>query len=104
MKNDLTYSANVLLAIDKALYEIYGLRLQDIMKHCRRGDLVNIRFMCISIYKELTKEKLSSVARVFERDRSTIYHALYTVESNLEMYANFRHDYELLENKIREKL
>ena len=103
MDKNITYSANVLYAMDSTLRETYHIHLQDIMKHCRTDCKVRIRNICISVYKKLTGEKITDVARVFERDRSTVYHALGYVEKHMAD-EKFRHDYDMFESIMREKL
>lgn len=62
----------------------------DVTSKSRRRELVEVRYICISLIKNYTNLTLFKIGRIFDRDHSTIIHAINTVNDLSETDREFK--------------
>ena len=98
------YSIKVLEAMDKALMDIYHCPTEVIFSKSRIRDVVEVRQMCLYIFRQETGYSFNEVGDTFHKNHSTVIHSCRQVEALRSCDRQFRLAYEELENKIKEYL
>ena len=70
--------------IQTAVCEVCGLSRQELLSSRRSTRVSHARQLAMYLARELTPLSLSEIARAFDRDHTTVIHALRAVESRLE--------------------
>jgi chromosomal replication initiator protein len=70
--------------IQSAVCEVCELRREDLLSSRRSTKVSHARQLAMYLARELTPLSLSEIARSFDRDHSTVIHALRAVEARLE--------------------
>jgi chromosomal replication initiator protein len=71
-------------AIQEAVCSVYGIRRDDLLSSSRATKVVRARQMAIYLARELTGMSHAEISRGFQRDHSTVAHAIRAVEGKLE--------------------
>jgi chromosomal replication initiator protein len=77
-------AAPTLEQIQSAVCEVSDLRREDLLSSRRSTKVAHARQLAMYLARELTPLSLSEIARGFDRDHTTVIHALRAVESRLE--------------------
>ena len=70
--------------IQKAVCEVSGLSREELLSSRRSNRVSHARQLAMYLARELTPMSLSEIARAFDRDHTTVIHALRAVDSRLE--------------------
>jgi chromosomal replication initiator protein len=70
--------------IQKAVCEVCGLSREELLSARRSTRVSHARQLAMYLARELTPMSLSEIARAFDRDHTTVIHALRAVDSRLE--------------------
>ncbi len=73
-----------LTAIQDAVCAVYGVARSDLLSPSRSERIVRARQMAMYLARELTSLSLAEISRGFDRDHSTVAHAIRAVEAKLE--------------------
>ena len=73
-----------LTAIQDAVCEITGLHRDDLLSARRSAQVARSRQLAMYLARELTPLSLTEIARGFDRDHTTVLHAVRAVSSRLE--------------------
>ncbi len=73
-----------LVAIQTAVCELRGVSRPDLLSSGRSAPLVQARQLAMYLARELTAMSLAEIARGFNRDHTTVIHAIRTVSGRLE--------------------
>ncbi len=73
-----------LAAIQDAVCSVYGVPRGELLSPSRSEKVVRARQMAMYLARELTALSLAEISRGFDRDHSTVAHAIRAVESKLE--------------------
>ena len=73
-----------LVAIQTAVCELRGVSQPDLLSSGRSAPLVQARQLAMYLARELTAMSLAEIARGFNRDHTTVIHAIRTVSGRLE--------------------
>jgi chromosomal replication initiator protein len=70
-------------AIQDAVCSVYGVRRDDLLSSSRSQRVVRARQMAMYLTRQLTGMSLAEISRGFDRDHSTVAHAIRAVEGKL---------------------
>ena len=79
-----SHAAPTLEAIQDAVCSVNGLTREDLLSCARSARVVRPRQMAMYLARELTPLSLAEIARAFDRDHSTVLHAIRSVSKRLE--------------------
>jgi hypothetical protein len=92
--------------IKDAVAEAFGVSVSALVSDRRTMDLAKPRFAAYAIYRDHTKFSLPRIARIFNRDHTTVMHGLKRVEELLAEDGYFKQCYsrslDLIESNILE--
>jgi chromosomal replication initiator protein len=71
-------------AIQEAVCTVFGIRRADLLSSSRATKVVRARQMGMYLARELTGMSLAEISRGFDRDHSTVAHAIRAVEEGLQ--------------------
>lgn len=74
--------------IDNIINEVakfYSLTPEDVKSKCRKRNIVKARFIAIYIIREETDLSLNDIAKIFNRDHSTIIHSIRIINDTLSL-------------------
>jgi hypothetical protein len=78
---------------------------EDTLHHpSRKRELVQARQICMSFQRSYSKRSLKSIGRYWQRDHSTVIHAIKTVSDICETDKKFREEYNEINRLIINKL
>lgn len=89
----MTYSTEI---IDK-VSEFYSLSNKQIKSPNRKKELVKARWIAMYLIRQETNMKLEAIGELFNRDHTTVIHALQSVNDVL----NFRYDTDLKDDLLK---
>jgi chromosomal replication initiator protein len=72
------------VAVQDAVCAVVGLSREELLSVSRAAAVTRARHMAMYLTRELTTLSLADIARSFQRDHSTVLHAMRRVESNLQ--------------------
>ena len=88
--------------IQQTVSHFYGIRQSDMLSSNRRGDLVSVRHVAMSLAREFTSNSLPEIGKAFGgRHHGTIIHAQKRVEARMKKDRRFREEYENLQDQFR---
>lgn len=88
--------------IQQTVSHFYGIRHSDMLSSNRRGDLVSVRHVAMSLAREFTSNSLPEIGKAFGgRHHGTIIHAQKRVEARMKKDRRFREEYENLQDQFR---
>lgn len=90
-------------AIDDAIWEKNGVTLDTIMKKSRMGEMVELRGMIWTIFRDLTGSGITEQQRIFGWDHSTIYHNINICRDRM-MYRDYAQRFNELKESVKQKL
>jgi chromosomal replication initiator protein len=73
-----------LTEIQDAVCAVCGLGREDLLSHRRSAKVSQARQLAMYLARELTTMSLAEIARAFDRDHTTVIHALRAVDGRLE--------------------
>ena len=82
----------------RVVSELYGLTEREVRGRRRIRSVVDARQMAMRIVRETTSLSLHDIGTLFNRDHSTIIHAIKATENLLETSEQYRLDYEYAKN------
>ena len=92
--------------IKDAVAEAFGVSVSALVSDRRSMDLAKPRFAAYAIYRDHTKFSLPRIARIFNRDHTTVMHGLKRVEELLAeddvFKRRYQHSLDLIEINILE--
>lgn len=95
-----TYRDNVMLALSRAVEEIYQVPFETFMGRSRRRNIADVRDMAIYLYHKETGQTACAMGRIFSKNHSTILHIYKQVEALRRSSRQFRADFANLEKKF----
>lgn len=98
------YKNIVLVALDKAVQEIYGHALQYYYGDSRKRECVDVRQMAMYIYHKETGFSLNEVGEIFGKHHSTVIFAYKNVEKLRSIDKVYSRDFDLLEETTKKYL
>lgn len=79
--------------IQKVVANYYGIKISDLKSKSRKASLAKPRQMAMAIAKQLTNLSLPDIGDAFERDHSTVIHAVKKVEDMRKKDTRFNTDF-----------
>jgi len=73
--------------IIEATCRVFKITKQALLSKCRDRYLVRARNICITVIKDKLHMALTDIGKLFNRDHTTVIHALRTVENDLSVPA-----------------
>lgn len=95
--------ADVLLAIDESLMEIYGKGLDFYARRDKRRSTVDVRNMAMLLYYNRTRDTLTETGRIFGLHHATVIHGMALVRDLCDQSRDFRGAFQRLKTKVQEK-
>lgn len=99
-----TYKDNVMLALSRAVEEIYQMPFETFMSRTRRRSIADVREMAIYLYHKETGLTACAMGRIFAKNHSTILYIYKQVEALRRSSKQFRTDFANLEQKFTKYL
>ncbi len=88
--------------IQQAVADYYGLSLRDLRSTRRDRTIVRPRQMAMYLVRQMTPMAMPDIALFFERENTTIKHAVETIDNLLPRDKNLRNDKEAIVEKLKE--
>ena len=88
--------------IIQAIADFYRLSLKDLRSTRRDRAIVRPRQLAMYLTKQLTPMALPDIANFFERDHTTVIHAVKTIEEYLKRDKQLAREKDLLVEQLRE--
>lgn len=98
------YKDTILKALNSAIYEVYGHKLEYYLAKSRKREMVDVRHMAMYLYHEQTGFSLNEVGGIFGKHHSSVLFAYNNVENlrrNNKMYAK---DFKTLKETFKKYL
>jgi len=93
VKNEAYYSTEI---IDKVV-DFYNLSVKQVKGKSRKKNLVKARWIAMYLIREKTNMKLTAIGKLFERDHTTVIHAIQGVNDVL----NLKYETDLKEDLLK---
>lgn len=94
---DALFSLDSLDGILRRAVEFTELSEDQIKRHSKKREIVEVRQCCMHLAKNNTRESLSYIGRFFgEFDHTTVLHAIKTISNLIETDSSFRDKYKKL--------
>ncbi len=88
--------------IQQAVADYYGLTIRDLRSTRRDRTIVRPRQLAMYLVRQMTPMAMPDIALFFEKENTTIKHAVETIENLLPRDKNLAHDKELIMEKLRQ--
>lgn len=98
------YEDRVMRAIDLALCQLYRRPLEYYLDKSREAERVEVRQMVCLFLRENTPYTLHKIARIVNRDHSTVVWSVKTARDRVQVERPFRENYETFKNSCLERL
>lgn len=79
--------------IQKVVANYYGIKVTDLKSKSRKASLAKPRQVAMAIAKQLTSLSLPDIGEAFERDHSTVIHAVKKVDEMRKKDQRFNNDF-----------
>jgi chromosomal replication initiator protein len=96
LKNNDSNADKVVLAVS----QILEVSKKDMLSKLRAREAVFARNMCYYIYKHYFGMKLTKIAKIFNRDHTTVIYGLSAFENDVEFISSYNLKYNEVKNRL----
>ena len=90
--------------IFSSVYQKYGVSKEDLISAKRNREIAHARHLTIYIIREVTEMSLPNIAKIFNRDHSTIISSIETIERKLITDGVMRYDIDQIIKEVSPKM
>jgi len=83
-----------------AASSFFGVKKTLLISKTRTQQLVDARFMCIMVIRERLRLPVKRIGQLFERDHTSVLHALKTVQNLCHTDEQYKHQYQRFKQYI----